>query len=61
MYAQPQQQYPQPGFQYGQKYQQPNPSQFQQGFQQPNVGGITNQMQNMHLPQVCWPSGILMI
>lgn len=45
--------YPQPGYQYGQEYQQPSPSLQPQGFQgQAGVGGITNQFQNMHVSQV---------
>ena len=44
---------PQPGYQYGQEYQQPNPNMQPQGYQgQPGVGGITNQFQNMHVSQV---------
>jgi hypothetical protein len=48
------QQYPQPGFQYGQEQPSPGPYQqgFQQNYQQPTVGGLTNQMQNLHVNQV---------
>jgi len=50
--------YPQQGYgQYGQEYPQAASPQYGGGYpqQQPNVGGITNSMQNMHLSQVCPP------
>jgi len=53
--------YPQqPGYAYGQEYQQ-TPPQYA-GYQtQPGVGGITNQMQGMHIGQVRDPLGSVLM
>jgi hypothetical protein len=51
-YGQPQA-YPQPGYQYGQEYQQPSPNMYQQGYQgQTGVNGVTKQFQNLQVTQV---------
>lgn len=54
------QQYGQPPVQYGQEYQAPGSNTYQQGYQgQPNVTGMTNQLQQMHVSQVA-PSPFLL-
>lgn len=51
-YGQPQA-YPQPGYQYGQEYQQSGSIQHQHGFQGPQgVSDVTKQFQNLHVAQV---------
>jgi len=52
-YGQPQT-YAQPGYQYGQEYQAPSPNMYQQPYPgQAGVAGVTNQMQHLHVTQVC--------
>jgi hypothetical protein len=51
-YGQPQT-YPQPGYQYGQEYQQSGSDLHQQGYQGPQgVSDVTKQFQNLHIAQV---------
>jgi len=56
VYGQPQT-YAQPGYQYGQEYQAPSPSMYQQPYpgQVGGVAGVTNQMQHLHVSQVAFP------
>lgn len=52
VYGQPQG-YSQPGYQYGQEYQAPSPTMYQQPYPgQAGVAGVTNQLQHLHVSQV---------